>query len=105
MIAVSFLQIFNNHRILARMRCRRKAQIHGRVIDFVHFQTLQFFQLLDARLHLHRLGSFVTESFNKGLGILNHFLLILVTAQLLFTAFFAQFKKLSIRHFIIVNLA
>ena len=59
--------------------------------------------MFDAALYLYRLGGFVTETFNEIFGILYLFLLIFVSAELLFAAFFTELYKLVVLYLIIID--
>ena len=103
MVAVGFGQMFDKDWQHARMWCRREFQMQTCRIFLIDFESLQFFELFDAALHLHGFCGFVAKSFDKIFGVGNHFLLIFVGAQLLFAAFGAQLFVLGVRHFVVVD--
>ena len=105
MITIRFAHVFANHRIVSATAGRRKFQAKRGVVFFVHFNTLYLFQLLDAALYLHGFSCFIAEAFNEIFRILYLFLLILVSAELLFATFLAQDNKFVILHFVIINLS
>ena len=84
MAAVCLPYALTNKRIIAAPRCRRKFQPQRGRIHLVHLHRHDFLQLLDAALHLHGLGGFVTETLDKVLDVSNFFLLVLVGPELLF---------------------
>ena len=61
-----------------------------RSVYLVDFDAFYFCELLDSALHLHALSSFVAETFNEILCVLNHFLLVLIGAHLLFKSLLTQ---------------
>ena len=105
MITIRFAHVFANHRIVSATAGRRKFQAKRGAVFFVHFNTLYLFQLLDAALYLHGFSCFIAEAFNEIFRILYLFLLILVSAELLFATFLAQDNKFVILHFVIINLS
>src|SRR5574344_2064931 len=82
------------------MRCRRKFKMQTARIFHIYFEAYQFFQLLNAALHLHCFSWFVTKSFNKIFSFSNHFLLIFVGADLLLAALLTQFQIVAIINFV-----
>ena len=75
---------------LPRARCGRKLDVERGEVLLLDLQTVQPFQLLDARLHLIRFGGLVAELLDKLLGLFDHPLLILVGRHLLRPALGAQ---------------
>jgi len=104
MITIRFAHVFANHRIVSATAGRRKFQTKRGVVFFIHFNTLYLCQLLDAALYLHGFGCFIAKAFNEIFRILYLFLLILVSAELLFATFLTQDNKFVILHFVIINL-
>ena len=103
MIAVRFLYPFADNRIIARTYGWRKFQPQSRVVFFINLNRNDLLQLLDTALYLYSLCRLVTETFDKIFCILYFFLLILISAQLLFATFLAEYDELVVRHFIIIN--
>ena len=75
---------------LARTGRRRELDIERRQILLFDFEAVQPLQLLDARLHLVRLGGLVAELLDELLGFLDHPLLVFVGRHLLRPALGAQ---------------
>ena len=87
MVAIRFLHILTNHRIVTGAHGRRELQAKCRSIFFIYFNRHDFLQVLDAALYLYSLRSLITETFDKVFRVFYFFLLIFVSTQLLFTAF------------------
>ena len=90
---------------LTRARCGRELDVQGREIFLIDLDTLQSFELFDSRLHLIRFGRLVAETLDKLLGLFDHTLLVFVGCHLLFAALTTQYNVLTIRHFVVVDLA
>ena len=74
-----------------------------RIVNFVNLDALNFLKLLDSALNLHRLCGLISEFLDKFLCVVNHFLLILISALLLLDSLFAQFNKVRIIHVVVIN--
>ena len=103
MVAIRLGYIFTNNRIVTATAAANELQPQRRVVFLVHFNALYLLQLLDTALHLHGFGSFVAEALDELFRILYLFLLVFISAELLFTAFLAKRHKLIVFHFIIIN--
>ena len=90
---------------LSRTGRRRKLDAQGAQVLFVHFDTVELLQLLDARLHLIALGGFVTELFDELLRLLYHALLVLVGGHLLLAPFAPQLHIPAVRNFVVIQFA
>ena len=100
-VVVSLPHLIANHRIVTRTQTGRELQVHGRVVHLVNLNGHYLFQLLHLLLHLHGLGSLITETFNKLLHVGNLLLLVLVGSQLLFTTLLAQNNILVVLHLVV----
>ena len=105
MVAIPFSQILSLNRNTTRMRRWWKFQMKCRIVFLIHLDDVHLLQLFDTRLNLVGLSSFIAESFDEILCILNLFLLIFVSTQLLFSSLFPQFHIFRIGDFIIINFA
>ena len=76
---VGFLHILADNGIITATATANKLQAQRGVVFLIHFDALYLFELLDAALHLHSLGSFVPETFDEIFRILYLLLLILVS--------------------------
>ena len=74
-------------------------------ILLVHLDAVDLLQLLDARLHLIRLGGFVAELLDELFGLLDHPLLVLVGRQLLSAPFGPQHDVFRVGDLVVVDLA
>ena len=90
---------------LTRTRCGRKLDVQRREILLIDLDSLQSFELFDTRLHLIRFCRLVAETLDKFLGLFDHTLLILVCCHLLFASLASQHNVLTIRYFVVVDLA
>ena len=90
MAAVGLTDLVGNYGIVAGTRSRRKAQVEMRCVNLVNLDAVDFGKLFHAALHLHGLGGLVAEALDESLGVGNLFLLVGVSAHLLFNAFLAQ---------------
>ena len=77
-VAITLAHPLGNDGIVARPGSRRELQVQVRGIHLVDLDPLELGQLLDARLHLHRLSGLVAEPLDEGLGILYLFLLVFI---------------------------
>ena len=102
-VTVCFLHILANHRIVAGTDGRREFQSKGGIVFFVNFDGHDFFQLLDAALHLYSLRGLVTEAFNEIFRVFYLFLLVFVRTQLLLAALLTQHDKFIVGYFVVVN--
>ena len=102
MFAEILAQIFHYQRKISATWSWRKTQIEFAGVFQIHLKPFQFFELFDAALYLYRFGRFVPETLNKLLGILNHFLLILVGTYLLLVPFLAQLYEPAVIDVVIV---
>src|SRR5574344_668790 len=87
------------------MGSRRKFQIDGGVVLIINFYAFYLVQSFDARLYLYCLCGFITESLYKIFCVLYLLLLVSICTHLLFSTLFAQFHKLGIWNFIIINVS
>ena len=101
--AVRFAHVFHDNGVGSGTRRRREFQPQSGIVFLVNFNSIQFFQLLDAALHLHGFRGFVAETFDKILRISDLLLLVFVSPELLFAAFFPQFHVFGIIDAVIVN--
>ena len=102
MVAEGLAQTGDLDHYLAAVRCRRKLEMDALRRDLVNGNGVHLLQHFDTALHLLRLGGIVAKTLNEIFGILNLLLLILVSANLLFTPFFAKLHIFRIRHPIVV---
>ena len=104
-IAVALAQTFYGYRVRTGSRRRGKLKMKHRVVFLVHFDAFYLGELLDAGLYLHGLRRFIAEPFDKSLGVGQHFLLVLVSAQLLFATLAAKRHIFVVLHLVIVNMS
>ena len=83
----------------------RELDVERGEVLFLDLETVQPLQLLDARLHLVRLGGFVAEFLDELLGLLDHPLLVLVGRHLLRPPLGAQDDVFRIGDLVIGDLA
>ena len=103
MFAIHFLYLFANDRIVTATLGRRKLQAEGRVIDLVHLDGDNLFQLLDAALHLYGFGGLVAEAFDEVLRFLNLLLLVLIGTELLLAPLGTELHELVVLHAVVVD--
>ena len=94
MVAVTLAHTLDYQREVARTFGLGEFEAQPGVVHLVHLDGHYLFQLLDAALHLHRLGRLVAEPLDELLGVGYHLLLVLVGAHLLFHALLAQLQEL-----------
>ena len=104
-VAIALAHPLGNDGIVARAGSRGKFQIQVRRVYLVDLDPFEFGQLLDARLHLHRLGCLVAETLDKGLGVLYLFLLVLIGPALLFETLLPQNDVVRIVDLIVVDVS
>ena len=83
----------------------RELDVERREVLLLDFDAFQTVELLDARLHLVRLGGLVAELFDELLGLLNHPLLVFVGGQLLRPALGAQDDVFRVGNLVVVDFA
>ncbi len=98
-------QFIADNRIIATAKTGRKLEVHRLVVDLIDLDGHDFLQLLDATLHLNRLGWLVPETLDKVLDVGDLFLLVFVSAQLLFASFGSQHHILIVWHLVILCMA
>ena len=103
MVTIRFAYLIAYHGIVATAQARGELQAHGGVVHLIYFDGHNLGQLLDAALHLHGLGRFITETLYELLRVGYLLLLVLVGAQLLLPAFLAQDHILIILHAIVLH--
>ena len=90
---------------LSRAGCGRELDIERRQVFLLDLEPFEAFELLDARLHLIRLGRFVTELLDEFLGLFDHALLVFIGSHLLRPAFGAQHDVFRIGNLVIGRFA
>ena len=96
-------EVLHDEGEVATARGRRKSQIQTGCVLLVHLESLEFFELLDARLHLHGLGGFVAETLDELFCFLNHLLLVEVGAHLLLVPFASEFEEMAVVDVVVVD--
>ncbi len=104
-VVVSLAHIVADDGIVARAGSRRELEVQVRVVDLLDFDGHDFLELLDAALHLHGLGGLVAEALDKGYGVLNELLLVVVGAALLLDAFGVEDDILRVVDVVVVDAA
>ena len=105
MFSILLLHIISYHRIVSRSRCWWKFQTYVRIIHLINFYALYLFKLFNTALHLNCFRWLISKALYKILYVFYFFLLILISAHLLFHSFFAQFLELGVIYRIIIYLA
>ena len=102
-VAVVLSHVVANDRIVTTSQAGRKMEMHGRIVDFVHFHWYDLLQLANALLHLHGLCGLIAEALDKLLDVGYLLLLVGIGPQLLFSALFAQVEVLVVFYAVVLN--
>ena len=105
LVAIHFLHLVANHRIVARAQAWRKFQVHGRVVGLVDLYGHYLLQLLYLLLHLHRLCGLVAESLYEVFHLGHFLLLVLVCPELLLAPLFSQCHIFVVFHAVVDDLS
>ena len=105
MFAEIFTQVLYDYRKISAPRRRWEAQVESRSVLQIHFESLEFLELLDSALYLYGFCCFITEALYELFCVLNHLLLVEVRPYLLFMPLFAQFDEPAVVDVVVVNTA
>ena len=102
-LAVVLAHVLADNGVVARAEARREFEVHGRRVHLVYLDGHNLLQLLYSALHLHSLCRLISETLYEVLDVGYFFLLILVSSDLLFASFVAEFDIFVVLHLIVVH--